>query len=117
MQKRFDLILNENAGADYEILEIIGEMDSMNLRDNRNKILDIINKNLKKNFVLNLLNMDFINSESISFFLQMESELNKKGQSLVIINAKKNVQDVLNVIGIFETIKYYANLSEFLKNK
>ena len=47
--------------------------------------------------------------------MQIHDLLEKAGKVLVIVNAQKNVEDVLKVIGILETIPYYNNLSEFLK--
>ncbi len=117
MNNSLDIIVKDDAHADYSVIDLVGEMDSSALEEKRAKLMDLVAKNTKQYLVLNMLNLVFINSQSISYLIQMDTELSKKGQKLVIINAKPNVADVLRVIGLFETVQYYPNLNEFLKNK
>ena len=67
----------------------------------------------KEYLVFNFQNLNFINSECISLLLQFNDILRLKDKKLVIMSAKKNVVDVLEVIGVFQTMPYFKSISDF----
>ncbi len=117
MNRRFSVIFNEEPEQNYSIIDLVGELDSVNLAKVKDKINQFVDKHQKKYLVLNFLNLGFINSESISYILEIHETLKAKDQIMAIINAKQNVEDVLRVVGILNNINYYPNLVEFLKNR
>lgn len=111
-----ELVVSDDQTLNYKIVDFSGNLDTDNIRENRNKLFDIVENTNRKYLIFNFLNLEFINSESISLLLQFNEILQKKNQKLILINAKKNVVDVLNVIGVFEIIAYFHDLGEFTKS-
>lgn len=103
------------SAAKYKIIEFHGELDSYSLKKHREKVLEMAENLDKEVLVFDFSGLDYINSESISFLLQVNNLLHEKSRKLVLVQPKPNVKDVLDVIGIFETIPYYSTLLDFLK--
>ena len=99
----------------YEIIEFHGELDSYSLKLNRDKVVDIAKNLAKEILVFNFHDLDFVNSESVSFIMQIHDLLGQKNKKLIIVQAKPNVQDILSVVGLFESVPYYPSLLDFLK--
>jgi len=108
-------ILIQNEAPKYKIIEFVGEFDSYSLLKLKERLDQEISLFDREVLVFNFAQLLFINSESISFVLRAAEDLQKRGKKLVIIQARPNVYDVLKVIGMFDTVPYYANLIEFLK--
>ncbi len=113
-------ILNIRINKDnpkYWIIEFIGNLDSYGLAERRKEILEAVNAFDKQFLIFDFTALEYINSESIGLMLQINETLLGKNQQLVLIRAKKNVIDVLEVIGLLETVSYYKDLDEFLSKK
>lgn len=113
LSNTLELVINNDPKWQYQVLDFFGNLDSYSLKDKREKLFEIVNNANKAYLIFNFQNLNFINSECISLLLQFNELLQKKGKKLVIINAKKNVVDVLNVIGIFQTMPYFRDIEEF----
>ena len=113
LNNTLEIVVNNDPNWQYQVVDFIGNLDSYSLKDKREVLFDTVNQANKAYLVFNFLNLNFINSECISLLLQFNEILLKKGKKLVIMNAKKNVIDVLNVIGIFQTMPYFKNIEEF----
>jgi len=96
-----------------QVLELIGEMDAFTLEAKKDEILKYANDFSGEYFALNLAGLNYLNSLSISFILELSDLMDKRGKKLVIVSARPNVKDVLKVIGVFEGVQYFANLNEF----
>lgn len=116
LSSTLELVAHKDPQWKYMQIDFFGNLDSYSLKDKKTVLMEMIEKADKEYVVFNFQNLNFINSESISLLLQINEFLLKKQQKLVIMNAKSNVVDVLNVIGIFQTMPYFQNLSEFTKS-
>lgn len=92
-----------------------GELDSTGLVQVRDEIYAQVGALNKAYLVFNFAELDYINSESIGMLIQVQEMLQKKGHDLVIVNAQKIVADVLNVIGISESVDCYKSMADFLR--
>ncbi len=99
----------------YWVVEFVGNLDSYGLTEKRKEIAEIIDTVDKPHLVFDFTELEYINSESIGVLMQINEKLTAKDKKLVIVHAKKNVIDVLQVIGLFETVAYYETLDEFVK--
>lgn len=100
----------------YKLADFFGNLDSYSLKEKKQEIV-ALSQNLEYEYlVFNLQNLNFINSESIGLFLQTHETVVAQGKKFVLMAAKKNVYDVLNVIGLLETIPYFRTKDDFLKN-
>lgn len=101
---------------DYTVIDFQGNLDSFGLSERRKELVFAVDECEKKYLVFNFSELDYINSESIGMLLQFNEQMMKKNQKLVLVSAKKNVIDVLTVIGLLETVPYYQSLDEFLSS-
>jgi anti-anti-sigma factor len=108
-----ELVVNDDPKWQYQVVDFFGNLDSYNLKEKKEKLFEIVNNANKDYLVFNFQNLIFINSECISLLMQFNEVLQKKAKRLVIMNAKKNVVDVLNVIGIFQTMPYFKDILDF----
>jgi anti-anti-sigma factor len=113
--KTLELVVSKD-NPNFWSVDFFGNLDTYGLQQKRKDIMDLVEAIDKKYLAFNFANLDFINSEAISVLMQISEKLKAKGAKLALIGAKKNVVDVLNVIGIFEMIPYFKTMPDFLKN-
>lgn len=106
----------QQEGENYIAYSFVGNLDSYGLGEKKAEILDAISKFEKTYLVFNFAELNFLNSESIGFLMQTNEELMAKSKKLILVQAKKNVLDVLEVIGLLETIPYFKNMENFLSS-
>ena len=106
----------EDEKLHYVMVDFIGELDSSSLPKAKEFVNQVLS-NFNQNYLLfNFTNLKYINSESIGFVLQIYEKLDTAGKKLVVLGAKKNVFDVLSVIGMFDTVAHFNSLLDFIKS-
>ena len=110
-----EVVLKEG-NEKYDIVKFWGNMDSFGLSEKKQDILKIVDVFQKKYLVFDFSDLNFVNSESISFLMQINEKLQSSNNSLVLVEAKKNVLDVLDVIGLLETMPYFKRMDDFLRS-
>lgn len=95
----------------YQIIEFHGDLDKAGLDDNRAKIEKIIENFPLQYLIFDLTNLNYINSEGIGFTMMIHSHLAKMGKTFIVVNAKPNVKDIFQVIGLFNMVQYYDSLA------
>lgn len=113
LNNTLELVVNDDPKLEYSVVDFRGNLDSYNIKEKKQRLFEIVNDAKKKYLVFNFQNLIFINSESISLLMQFNEILQKKAKKLVIVGAKKNVVDVLNVIGLFQTMSYFKDIVDF----
>lgn len=106
-----------NNSQNYCVVNFEGNFDKFGLEKVRENIEDLIEKCETPYLVFNFSQLNFINSESIGFLLTLHSRLIKKDKKLVLLQARSNVKDVLEVIGMFKIIPHYDSLAEFEQSR
>lgn len=104
------------AGSNYQSVEFYGDLDKAGQNIVQERIDKIVSDFNYPFLIFDFSNLNFINSEGIGLLMTIHSHLVKTNKELVIIGAKSNVKDVLDVIGIFSLLKYYRTLEDFLGN-
>lgn len=116
MFKEILQVIHEVEAKD-ERISFVGNLDTYGLQVKKDEILQIINSITKDIVVFDFEKLNYINSESISFILQVKDLLTKNNKQFVIVSARKIVLDVLSVIGILgKEVKYFDTLDEFYKS-
>lgn len=110
-----EIVLHEG-DENYSRVSFWGNLDSFGLSQRRKELLAIVDGLTKKWLVFDFKDLNFLNSESIGFLMQVNENLMQKNKKLVLVNAKNNVLDVLQVIGLLETMPYYKDLEDFLRS-
>lgn len=99
----------------YQVVEFRGEMDKAGLTEVKGKLEALIENYSLQYLVFDFGALDYINSESIGFLMAIHSHLVKTGKALVVVNAKANVKDIFQVIGLFSVVSYYDTLNQFVE--
>lgn len=104
----------DTPAANYQVVRFLGSMDKAGLTEVRTKLDSIVEQFALAALVFDLTALDYINSESIGFLMSVHSHLKKLDRRLVLINAKANVKDIFQVIGLLTVVEYYDSLPFFL---
>jgi stage II sporulation protein AA (anti-sigma F factor antagonist) len=102
---------------DYLLCVFSGEFDKSALSENKLEINKTINEFEGKTVIFDFTDLNYINSESIGYLIQLNGYLGSVDKKFVLIGVKKNVKDILNAIGIFEIIPVFSSLDDYLKDK
>lgn len=95
----------------YQIIEFHGDLDKAGIDENRAKIEKATQNFDQQYLIFDLTDLNYINSESIGFTMMVHSHLTKLGKTLIVVNAKPNVKDIFQVIGLFNVVQYYDTLA------
>lgn len=115
LEKTLELVVSKD-NPNFLLVDFFGNLDTFGLKEKRKEIMDLVEKLDKKYLVFSFTGLNFINSESISVLMQINESLKAKDRQLILVGAKKNVVDVLNVIGIFEMMPYFKTMPDFLRH-
>jgi anti-anti-sigma factor len=96
---------------DYEVVEFHGELDKSTLPNAENQISKLVEAFDGKTFICDFSGLNFINSEGVGFLVSMHSKLCKKNRAFVLADAKPNILDILNVVGLPKIIPVFDSLS------
>ena len=106
---------------DYEVVEFHGELDQSNLGNTEKQIAEVIGNVERKFLVFDLGNLAFVNSEGVGFIAATHTSLVKQERQLIICNAKPNVTDIFELVGLSKLMPVFATIAEAIifikKNK
>lgn len=102
-----------NVGANnYEIIEFKGEMDKSNIAQIRAGLDEYLLNYAKDFLILDLKDLDFINSEGVGYLVADYYRLLKKAKKMCIAGTKQQVMDVFNLVGLPKLIPCYPTVGE-----
>ncbi len=96
------------------IIDINGDMDMYNAY----KVKDIVNKMIERdihNFVINLDNVNYIDSSGIGALIYVHSELKKRDMKLRIANVKGTVKKVIELTKLMGYFKIADSVENAIK--
>ena len=102
-----------NTESIIKIANISGQLDESNIDEKIKSIYDVIEKvpnSLK--LLLNLGNLDYMNSKSIGYLTDIYGKVMKGSGVMVISNAKPNITDILQVVGLTQLVKTFPTIDE-----
>lgn len=100
----------------YEVVEFQGELDQSTLGNTEKQVGEFLENFKRPALLFDLNNLHFINSEGIGFLVAIHTKLRKKGQDLFLCGLKKNVADVMNIIGLPGLIPTFPNVGAALEH-
>lgn len=109
-----DLVVTKNTNANYWLVDFTGDLDSYTIQLKRKELQELVNSLDKQQLVFNFQNLNYINSECIGMLFQYIEQLKTAGKELILVGAKKHVQDVLQTIGIYSQVKNYRSFADYL---
>lgn len=93
-----------------------GDLDKVGLDNIRADLDSFLAASETQNFVLDLTDLQFINSEGVGYLLTIHYRLLKRDMRLVLVGAKSHVKDVLDVIGMLNIVSYFETFELFEKS-
>lgn len=93
----FDIKYREESSL---VAEIYGDLDINSVEDFKTNILSKIDGN--KDLVLDLKNLDYIDSTGLGAFMVVYKNLSEKNRNVFVVNAKKNIYKLFKITELDE---------------
>lgn len=107
-------LINDPKDPAFAVVEFHGELDKSDIDATDRQIMQLIEQCTKANIIFDLGDLAFINSEGIGFLVSMHMRLIKKNQQLIVGNARPNVAEVFELVGLPKIITVVASMKEAL---
>lgn len=95
------------------IVELKGQFDLHTAKYCKEKISRYLNKEVK-NLILDLEEIDFIDSSGIGAILSIYKKIEQKGGKIVIINMNPTLKRIFELAGVLNIIESYSSRTEAL---
>ena len=106
-------ILSTDPGKKIKLIAISGQLDESNVDEKAQEIYSLINQNPKNlSLIFDLEKLEYMNSKSIGYLTDWYGKITEAGGKIVIARIKKNIQDILQVVGLTQLIGVYATIDE-----
>src|SRR3989339_1280862 len=96
-----------------KIVKFEGQLDESNVDENSQKIYKLIEEvpqNL--HLILDFSALEYMNSKAIGYLTDWYGKVTAKNGNIVIAQAKENIIDILQVVGLTQLVKCYTSLEE-----
>jgi anti-sigma B factor antagonist len=98
------------AGTIY-VIDITGEMDLYNAFKVKDIVMKMIGRQIKE-YVINLENVEYLDSSGIGALLSVHAELKKRAMPFVIANVKGSVKRVIELTKLNGYLPIAADVNE-----
>lgn len=110
-----ELAVNVSDGpAGVKIAALVGEMDESSLEAIKPQLDTLLNDSNVKCLILDMKQLEFINSKGIGYLVSVHTHLSKDQRELMIAGATEAVMDVISLVGLTTIVKYFNTLEEAL---
>ncbi len=116
MSPDFIVEINDTSNPSAKLIILKGELDETVVDDFKAKLDTVLDDAKNQVFILNLHDLEFINSKGIGFLVSIHSHLAKDKRRLVIVDAQEAVMDVISLVGLNSIIPYYATIDEAINS-
>ena len=98
-----------------KLISLKGDLDILGSNELTNQVTGIIRDD-HHDIIMDLKELNYINSTGIFVITRLFSRMQNNGRKLVLISVNKNIQEILEVIGLLEIIPCYKDVDSALKN-
>ena len=95
-----------------KIIALSGEMDEEGIGPLRENVDNICKDENIKKIILDLRNLEFINSKGIGCIVSAHIHVSKSQKELILAGAKEAVMDVMSLVGLTTIIRYFESAEE-----
>ncbi len=95
-------------------VKIIGELDHHTSEEIRNVVDSLLTCNNLKNIIFDLSQMNFMDSSGVGMFMGRYKKIKSRDGIPIMINIQSSNRRLLQMSGLFNIYKEYANLDEAL---
>lgn len=96
-----------------KLVKFVGQLDESNVDEKAKLLYDLIGKvpqNL--HLILDFEGLEYMNSKSIGYLTDWYTKVTEKKGSIIVANAKPNILDILQVVGLTQLISCVPTLDE-----
>jgi len=97
-----------------KIISLFGELDETAAEEIKKKIDPLLQNDQVHSIVLNLKDLEYINSKGIGFLVFLFTHLSKTRRQFILAEAQESVLDVMSLVGLNSLIPYFEHLEEAL---
>lgn len=91
----------------------VGQLDESNVDEQAKKIYELLETMPEKSaLIFDFAGLEYMNSRSIGYLTDWFSKMTEKGGTLVVIQARDNIEDILKVVGLTQIIDFYLTVDE-----
>lgn len=106
-------VASTDATKHIKSIVVAGQLDESNVDEKAQEIYAVITQNPQNLFVIfDFEQLEYMNSKSIGYLTDWFGKVTEGGGKIMIIKAKPNIVDILQVIGLTQLIPMYATLEE-----
>lgn len=108
--------ISDGPSPAVKVVALTGEMDESSIEGLKQSLDPILNDTNVKSLILDLRQLEFINSKGIGYLVSVHTHLSKDQRVLILAGANEEVMDVISLVGLTTIIKYFNTLEEALQN-
>lgn len=97
-----------------KLISLTGEIDETNLGELKEIVDPLLVSNDCQVLLVNLKDLNFINSMVISYFTNIYTKLTELNKKIIFVEANNQILDILDLVGLTTIIDNYTSLSEAL---
>ncbi len=101
------------ADKKIKLLTFAGQLDESNVDEKAKEVYALIGETESSlSLIFDFSQLEYMNSKSIGYLTDWYTKLNEKSGSLVIANARPNIIDILQVVGLTQLINCVGTVDE-----
>lgn len=106
-------IMSETPEKEVKLISVVGQLDESNVDEKAQEVYAVLDGiQTKPILIFDFDGLEYMNSKSIGYLSDWYAKAQSKGGDLVIIKAKPNILDILQVVGLTQLINCYKTLEE-----
>ncbi len=96
-----------------KIAHISGQLDESNVDEKIQEVYQAVEKSPKGlSLIFDLGELEYMNSKSIGYLTDLYGKITEGGGHVAIANAKSNILDILQVVGLTQLVKTFTSTDE-----
>lgn len=109
----FEDVPSNVPGSIVKIAKFVGQLDESNVDDKAKEIYAVIEANPQNlSLIFDLTGLEYMNSKSVGYLTDWYQKVSTVAGNLVIVGARPNIYDILQVVGLTQLINFYQTLDE-----
>ncbi len=107
--------INVKRDADRSIVEVSGDIDLYSSPSLRDTVLDLLRKRDQKSVIVNLSNVDYIDSSGVASLVEGLQEAKKRSARFILVGLKEGPRRVLELTLLLNVFEVHATEEDALK--
>lgn len=106
-------VVSSNPDKKVKLIKFTGQLDESNVDDKAKEIYEIIAGIPQSLFLIfDFEKLEYMNSKSIGYLTDWYTKLSEKKGGIVVANARPNILDILQVVGLTQLITCVGTVDE-----